>query len=144
MVELAGVAFQVFFDLPQPSRPAKLPQQQRDQVRLARHAPLVRIGLVSFHKLVESSPRNLLQQVMQNDILVTHGVDPLAVQMIRNPLNSSRINVVHFLKQKSCRTAVGLTRQSISLSKALPKKMDTRVKPAYDELNKIKGRDAAC
>src|SRR6185437_13106670 len=51
---------------------------------------------------------------MQNDILVTHGVDPLAVQMIRNPLNSSRINVVHFLKQKSCRTAVGLSRASTS------------------------------
>src|SRR6185437_15585134 len=54
---------------------------------------------------------------MQNDILVTHGVDPLAVQMIRNPLNSSRINVVHFLKQKSCRTAVGLTRPSTSLDR---------------------------
>jgi len=55
------MAFQVFFDLAQPSRPAKLPQKQRDQVRLARDAPLVRIGLVLFHKLVESSPRNLLQ-----------------------------------------------------------------------------------
>src|SRR6185312_11961215 len=56
---------------------------------------------------------------MQNDILVTHGVDPLAVQMIRNPLNSSRINVVHFLKQKSCRTAVGLSRPSTSSFAAL-------------------------
>src|SRR6185312_16930626 len=136
MVELAGVAFQVFFDLPQPSRPAKLPQQQRDQVRLARHAPLVRIGLVSFHKLVESSPRNLLQQVMQNDILVTHGVDPLAVQMIRNPLNSSRINVVHFLKQKSCRTAVGLSRASTSFFPANPKTWMAGTSPAMTTMQR--------
>jgi hypothetical protein len=39
-----------------------------------------------------------------------HGIDPLRVQMIRNQLNLRRINVVHFLKQKSCRTLVGLTR----------------------------------
>jgi hypothetical protein len=30
--------------------------------------------------------------------------------MIRNHLNPSRINVVHFLKQKSCRTPVGQAR----------------------------------
>ncbi|HEX5231680.1 MAG TPA: hypothetical protein VFW56_05565, partial [Bradyrhizobium sp.] len=47
------------------------------------------------------------QKAVKNDILVRHDVDPFAVQMIRNHLNPSRINVVHFLKQKSCRTPVG-------------------------------------
>jgi hypothetical protein len=37
--------------------------------------------------------------------------------MIRNQLNPRRINAVRFLKQKSCRTLVGLTRQSIALRK---------------------------
>jgi hypothetical protein len=39
-----------------------------------------------------------------------HGVDPPGVQMIRNQLNPRRINAVHFLKQKSCRTLVGQAR----------------------------------
>src|SRR6185437_8341459 len=68
---------------------------------------------------------------MQNDILVTHGVDPLAVQMIRNPLNSSRINVVHFLKQKSCRTAVALCRASTSFLRG--KDVNGRDQPGHDE-----------
>jgi hypothetical protein len=71
---------------------------------------IVPIGTVLFHKTIEDRPRNRLQQAMKNDILVRHGFDPLAVQMIRNPLNSSRINAVHFFKQKSCRTPVGQAR----------------------------------
>jgi hypothetical protein len=43
-----------------------------------------------------------------------HGADPLRVQMIRNQLNSSRINAVHLLKQRSCQTPVGLSRASTS------------------------------
>jgi hypothetical protein len=62
-----------------------------------------------------------------------HGVDPLSVQMIRNQLNPRRINAVHFLKQKSCRTLVGLTRPSI-LKRVLRRWMDARVKPAHDEV----------
>jgi hypothetical protein len=68
---------------------------------------------------------------MKNDILMRHGVDPLRVQMIRNQLNLRRINTVRFLKQKSCRTLLGLTRQSILLRKSLSRVIDTRVKPAY-------------
>jgi hypothetical protein len=59
---------------------------------------------------------------MKNDILVRHGVGPLDVQMIRNPLNSSRSNAVHFLKQKSCRTVVALSRASTSLQPLAGKK----------------------
>ncbi|WP_298253855.1 hypothetical protein [Bradyrhizobium sp.] len=56
---------------------------------------------------------------MKNDILMLHGVDPLPVQMIRNQLNPSRINAVHFLKQKSCRTVVRRPQQSISAQSSI-------------------------
>jgi hypothetical protein len=62
-----------------------------------------------FHKPIEDRPWNRLQKFMKNDILVSHGISPLGVQMIRNQLKPSRINAVRFFKQKSCQTAVGLT-----------------------------------
>jgi hypothetical protein len=132
MIKLAGVASQVRFDLAQAARPAKLTKQHRDQMCLGLNGAIVPVGIVLFHKPVERRPRNLLQKFIKNDILLPHGVDPLRVQMIRNQLNLSRINAVHFLKQKSCRTPVGLTRQSISLRRN-SFGMDARVKPAHDE-----------
>jgi hypothetical protein len=87
MIKLVSVALQDRFDLAQTARSAKLGKQHRDQMRLALDSPLIRLGTVLFHKPVESRPRNLLQQAMENDILVPHGVDPLRVQMIRNQLN---------------------------------------------------------
>ena len=104
MIKLAGVASQVRFDLAQPARAAKLTKQHRDQMCLGLNGAFVPVGIVLFHKPVERRPRNLLQKFIKNDILLPHGVDPLRVQMIRNQLNLSRINAVHFLKQKSCRT----------------------------------------
>ena len=111
MIKLAGVASQVRFDLAQPARPAKLTKQHRNQMCLGLNGTIVPVGIVLFHKPVERRPRNLLQKVIKNDILLPHGLDPLPVQMIRNQLNLSRINAVHFLKQKSCRTLVGQARQ---------------------------------
>ncbi len=108
VIKLAGVALQGGFDLPKAARPAKLRVQHRDQVWTALRHPIVPIGAVAVHKTVERRPRNLLQKAMKNDILVRHGVNPLAVQMIRNQLNPSRINAVHFIKQKTCRTVVGV------------------------------------
>ena len=61
-------------------------------------------------KPIESRPRNVLQKPMKNDILLPHGVDPSSVQLIRNLLNSSRINAVHPFKHNPCRTAVGTAR----------------------------------
>jgi hypothetical protein len=61
---------------------------------------------------------------MKNDILVSHGIIPLGVQMIRNQLNPSRINAVRFLKQKSCRTTVGLTRSSIHFERICASTID--------------------
>ena len=111
MIKLAGVALQAGFNLAKPARPAKLCVQHRNQVRTALRHPTVPIAVVPVHKAIERPPRNLLQKAMKNDILLRHGVNPLAVQMIRNQLNSSRINAVYFIKQKSCRTVVTQGRQ---------------------------------
>ena len=76
MMKLAGVALQVRFDLAQASRPAKLPIQHRDQMRLGLHHPTVPVGIVLVHKPVKHSPGNMLQQLMKNDILMRNDVDP--------------------------------------------------------------------
>jgi hypothetical protein len=76
--------------------------------------PIIPIGLVLLHKQIELCPRNLLQKVMKNDILMRHGADPFYVQMIRNQLELRRINAVHFFKHNLCRTPVGLSRASTS------------------------------
>src|ERR1700738_2626611 len=46
--------------------------------------------------------------------------------MIRNQLNLSRINAVHLLKQKTCRTPVALCRASMSLQPRNKKDVDGR------------------
>jgi hypothetical protein len=38
--------------------------------------PIIPIGIVLLHKQIELCPRNLLQKVMKNDILMRHGADP--------------------------------------------------------------------
>jgi hypothetical protein len=82
---------------------------------------------------------------MKNDILMWHGVDPLRVQMIRNQLNPRRINAVRFLKQKSCRTLVTLSRASTSFLPYRKKDVDGRDKPGHDEEKPASGFDAeAC
>jgi hypothetical protein len=50
--------------------------------------------------------------------LMLHGVDPFRVQMIRNQLETSRINTVHFFKHRPCQTLVGLSRASTFLEAA--------------------------
>src|SRR5216683_188508 len=47
--------------------------------------------------------------------------------MIRNQLESSRINAVHSFKHKPCRTAVGLTRQSIFMRRRWTRGSSPRV-----------------
>src|SRR5438128_1109564 len=134
MIKLAGVALQAGFNLAKPARPAKLCVQHRNQVRTALRHPTVPIAVVPVHKAIERPPRNLLQKAMKNDILLRHGVNPLAVQMIRNQLNSSRINAVYFIKQKSCRTVVDLIRPSTSFGRLRrPQDVDGRDKPGHDD-----------
>ena len=80
---------------------------------------------------------------MENDILVRHGLDPFRVQMIRNQLKRSRINAVRFLKQKSCRTLVGLTRASTPFLRPEAKDVDGRDKPGHDDAEALE-RGPSC
>src|SRR6202043_96604 len=94
MTKLAGVAREERFDLAQATCAAQLRIKHRDQMNLGLYAPIIPIGIVPLHKQIKLCPRNLLQQVMKNDILMRHGADPFSVQMIRNQLEPRRINAV--------------------------------------------------
>ena len=78
MIEFAGVASKIRFDLAQAPRPAKLRIQHRNQVGLAFQPARIRIRIVPFHKTVKKPPGNLLQNAMKNDILVLHGLGPFS------------------------------------------------------------------
>ena len=78
MIELADMASQARFDVPQASRAAKLCIQHRDQMSLGLQAARITIGTVFLHKPIDERPRNRLQYPMKNDILVLHGVDPFS------------------------------------------------------------------
>ena len=112
MMELAGVASQAHFDVTQAACPIKLPVQQRKQVSPGLHAARITVGIVLLDQSIDGSPRNVFHQPMKNDMLVLHGVDPFRVQLIRNSLETSRINAVHSFKHKPCRTLVDLFRPS--------------------------------
>ena len=53
-------------------------------------------------------PVGIMDQAQQQVML--HGVDPFRVQVIRNQLEASRINAVHFFKHRPCQTLVGQAR----------------------------------
>src|SRR6266404_8878767 len=114
MVKLAGVTLQARFNLAQAPCAAKLRIQHRDQMGLGFYDAPIPVGFVLIHKLIEGRPRNMLQKPMKNDILMPHGVDPFRVQMIRNQLETSRINAVGLFKHEPCRTLVGSSRPSTS------------------------------
>ena len=76
MVKLAGVALQARFNLAQAPSATKLRIQHRNQMSLGLYDPIVPIAIVLLHKQIKLCPRNLLQKVMKNDILMRHGADP--------------------------------------------------------------------
>src|SRR5260370_17036229 len=121
MGKVAGVTLQARFNLAQAPCAAKLRIQHRDQMGLGLYDAPIPVGFVLIHKLIEGRPRNMLQKPMKNDILIPHGVDPFRVQMIRNQLETSRINAVRLFKHEPCRTLVGLTRPSTTCFIALSK-----------------------
>ena len=76
MIKLAGMAFEVCFDLAQTSCTGQLAVQHRDQVRPGLQAARVRLGTVLRHKPVENHPWNVFQKPVKNDILMLHSVAP--------------------------------------------------------------------
>jgi hypothetical protein len=82
------VAFQFGFDLAQAARAANLRMQHRHQMSLARHHPIIPVGVVTIHEPIEDPPRNRLQKAMKNDILMLRGVDPFSCSVDSQPLES--------------------------------------------------------
>lgn len=65
-------------DLPQARSAGKLAKQQRNQLILRAQAADPIIRTVPLDQAIEYIPRNPLQYIVQNAILMPHGVDPLS------------------------------------------------------------------
>src|ERR1700694_921173 len=94
------------------------------------------VGLVLIHKLIEATPRNLLQYAVEYTIVVLHGLILLRVPKRRQTLGTQKNQCHAPCPPKLNRTAVGLTRPSTSLSQASKKDVDARDKPGHDELER--------
>src|SRR5262249_22708234 len=112
--------------------PCQLTEQKRNELMSRLELANEFIRPVFLHKTIENRPRNQFQDVMQDAILMPHGVDPFRVQMIRNQLEASRINVVHSIKHEPYRTAVALCRASTSF-RAASKTWIAGTRPGHDE-----------
>src|ERR1700712_1862065 len=103
------------------------------------------VGLVLIHKLIEATPRNLLQYAVEYTIVVLHGLILLRVPKRRQTLGTQKNQCHAPCPPKLNRTAVGLTRPSIPLRKKFSEMMDCRVKPGNDRRRKHQPRAvAAC
>lgn len=78
VIEPGGVAPQSRLDLAQAHRSRKLREQQRQELALAGQAAHTPVALVLIHKPVEDRPRNMLQNLMENAIVVPHDIDLLS------------------------------------------------------------------
>ena len=78
MIKLAGMAFQVCFDLAQTSCARELGVQHRDQMVLGLQDALIPVGIVLLHKAIEIPEWDEFQNRMEDDILVWHGVGPFS------------------------------------------------------------------
>ena len=76
MVEARLVAVQTADDLPQAPRPGKLAVKQRYQLVPAAQPPHPTVRSVRRHQTLERCPGNTLQQVVENAIVVAHGIEP--------------------------------------------------------------------
>jgi hypothetical protein len=72
------MALQATGDLPKALRARKLAVEQGDQQVFGRQLPHPMVGTMPRHKTIELVPRNPLQKIMKNAILVPHGVAPLS------------------------------------------------------------------
>src|SRR6202795_3309047 len=73
------------------------------------------VGLVLIHKLIEATPRNLLQYAVEYTIVVLHGLILLRVPKRRQTLGTQKNQCHAPCPPKLNRTAVGLSRPSTSL-----------------------------
>src|SRR5258705_3035158 len=92
------------------------------------------VGLVLIHKLIEATPRNLLQYAVEYTIVVLHGLILLRVPKRRQTLGTQKNQCHAPCPPKLNRTAVGLTRPSTSLLLEKRKFVDARDKPGHDDI----------
>src|SRR5258708_5888730 len=72
------------------------------------------VGPVLIHKLIEATPRNLLQYAVEYTIVVLHGLILLRVPKRRQTLGTQKNQCHAPCPPKLNRTAVGLSRASTS------------------------------
>jgi len=107
MIEPRPVALDPADDLTQARRSGKLPVQHRQKLTSGRQPAHPRVGPVLLHQRIELLPREVLQQLMKNAIVMAHGIDPPLVSgSFPNNPRPSGINAVRYVQQKTYRTAV--------------------------------------
>ena len=79
MVEPGRMADQPCLDLAQARRTGQLPEQQRQELAFAGQTPDPIVGPVLVHKPFKNVPRNVLQNLMKNAIVMPHDIDLLLV-----------------------------------------------------------------
>ena len=72
------MALQASNDRAQAGRPGKLPVQQGNELALRRQTPHALVRVMRRYEPIELGPRNPLQEIVENAILVPHGVAPLS------------------------------------------------------------------
>src|ERR1700682_5568949 len=77
------------------------------------------VGLVLIHKLIEATPRNLLQYAVEYTIVVLHGLILLRVPKRRQTLGTQKNQCHAPCPPKLNRTAVGWSRPSTSCYAAI-------------------------
>ena len=110
VVQPGGMALQAGLDLAQARSAGELRIEHCDQVALVAEATGMNPRRVLFDRGLKGVPRKQLQHRMEYDIVVRHGIDLLMSGDVAKRRTPSRINVVCFVQQKPCRTAVGQAR----------------------------------
>ena len=78
------------FDLAQRAGAGQLAVQQRDQLVTGLELAHQFIAAVLVHKPIERAPRNEFEQIVENAILMPHGVDPLSCPDDSKPSGSEK------------------------------------------------------
>src|SRR3954452_4738077 len=132
MIEPRLMALHPVHDLPQARRAAELAIQQRDQLPLRGQPANQFVRPVLLHNPLEPRPRNVLRQTVEYAIVVSHGVDLLpCLERVRSAQNIEE-STSCTLSTKIQPDSSGLDPAIHPLRRSLAKRMDTRVKPAYD------------
>ncbi|KZM48160.1 hypothetical protein OA90_21585, partial [Labrenzia sp. OB1] len=70
-------------NLPEALRACKLAEQKGQKLGLRRQTADAVVRFMLIHKAIELAPRNMLQHLMKNAIVMAHDIDPLFVSQTR-------------------------------------------------------------